>query len=90
MNTAPKVEVGRLRRALSLSVTPAEPGAWGVTGGAARHHVVERHGRLTCDCIDYRIRGTGCKHVLAVKMAGTPLDILTGLRLLVQPEGVVS
>ena len=59
----------RLRRALFLTVTPAEPGAWDVHGGSEPHRVTERQGRLDCDCADRRIRGAGCKHLLAVMLS---------------------
>ena len=80
----PVVDPNRLRRALLLTVTPRGVGTWEVHGGHEPHQVIERDGQLTCDCIDHRIRGTVCKHSLAVMLPQGSPAVLRGLRELVQ------
>lgn len=76
----------RLRRAVHLDVDPLDSGAWTVTGGAEPHRVTERGRRLDCDCTDRRIRGVGCKHVLAVALHRGHTAVLRELRAIVEPE----
>jgi len=64
---APAVDPARLARAVHLRAEPLGQGLWRVTGGDAPHLVDIETG--SCDCVDYRLLGTRCKHVLAVRLA---------------------
>ena len=80
------VEPNRLRRALFLTVTPKGAGTWEVRGGREPHFVTEHDGPPDCDCVDRRVRGTECKHLLAVMLPWEHPAVLRGLRDLVQGE----
>ena len=88
--------LARLARAVHLDARPLDAGRWLVTGGAAPHVVAEiesvtgcntpvpgRVVRETCDCVDFRLRGGPCKHVLAVRLRRGDAEALDGLRELV-------
>jgi hypothetical protein len=63
-----------------LAASRAEDATWRLTGGA-RPHVVDQAGR--CDCADFVMRHTDCKHVLAVRLAHGDAEVLAALRQLV-------
>ncbi len=70
----------RLARAIHLDVeTIANGDGWIVTGGSGSHLV----SGSACDCIDFGVRGTPCKHLLAVALRRGDPDVLETLRLLV-------
>lgn len=70
----------RLARAIHLDAEPTEHGdAWLVTGGSGSHIVSNG----TCDCIDFGVRGTPCKHLLAVALRRGDRDVIEVLRLMV-------
>jgi hypothetical protein len=76
------VSTGRaLVRSLSLVVVSAGERRWRVTGGEREHTVRAVRGRLVCDCRAawYR-RREPCKHVLAVRLAATPAEVVAGIR----------
>jgi helicase len=80
------LDVGRLRRALTLKATRQAPrGPWVVTGGADEHQVYA----CTCDCADFLAHPLApdgsswwCKHRLAVAIAQQDRLIQTAVRLL--------
>lgn len=72
-------EVSRLDRALALAVEPLGDGRWRVTGGTAPHVVTGE----VCDCADFRIRGTACKHLVAVRLRQGSEELLQAVRQLV-------
>jgi hypothetical protein len=60
------VDLGRLERALDLSVELMGDGRLLVTGGSAPH--VVDPGAGVCDCGDHQVRGGWCKHLLAAEL----------------------
>lgn len=63
------VELGRLERALALTVQQLGNGRYLVTGGKQAHYVdLGRWAPCPCDCDD-RVEGVPCKHVLRAMLA---------------------
>lgn len=69
----------RLARAVHLTAAPLGNGAWGVSGGAARHVVTGE----SCDCADHAMHGGPCKHQLAVALEALDADVRAVLRQIV-------
>jgi len=62
-----RVDPGRLRRALGLTVESCTPGTWRVRGGAGEHVVSRERTGWVCACADAAFHpGQQCKHRLAV------------------------
>ena len=72
----------RLARCLWLDVEGVGPGHYKVTGGAEPHTVQKQPDGWRCDCIDYAVRGPGCKHTLAVKLRCGDERVIRALRFL--------
>lgn len=79
------IDPARLARAVHLDVEHDIDG-WTVTGGSAPHRVTDHYGRLDCDCTDRQLRGTGCKHILAVLLRRGHPAVLVELRGLIPSE----
>ncbi len=74
----------RLARAVHLDAEAAGDGRYRVVGGAQMHHVDLRAADgHECDCADYRVRASLCKHVLRAHLAEGDPEVLTALRTLV-------
>lgn len=80
--TAALIDPNRLRRAVALEVTRDRDG-WIVTGGRQPHRVTQKGRRLRCDCADFLVRRTVCKHRLRVALAlGNPVIIASLKRII--------
>ena len=67
LRTDSKVDLYRLRRALSLRVASESTGSWVVSGGSENRRVKRTKDNLICDCPDHA-KGHECKHILAVRL----------------------
>ena len=76
------IDPRRLARSLYLEIERETAGRYVVTGGA-QGHVVELGEEPRCDCVDFQVHGSACKHLLRVRLATGDAAIIEALQLLV-------
>ena len=82
VTTTTAVDPKRLARSLYLECQREGPSRYVVSGGE-QPHVVEFGEDPRCDCIDFQVHGSGCKHLLRVRLAKGDEGVIEALQLLV-------
>ena len=70
----------RLARAVHLDAIRRDGVTWRVTGVDSFHVVTDGDSGLLCDCRDFAIRGSPCKHVIRIGLANGDREIISALR----------
>ena len=81
------IDSARLARAIHLDIEPLGEHEYRITGGQGMHVVaLKAPPELECDCADYVLRATVCKHLLRALLAEGDREVIEALRDLVPIE----
>ena len=76
------IDPRRLARAIHLDCQQEGPDTFRVWGGA-QSHTVEFSDVTRCDCADFTIHGSRCKHLLRISLSQGDSEVIKALRSLV-------